>query len=687
MPYGSVTLIPGINTEKTPTLNEAGISTSQLIRFRDGLAQKLGGWKQFYPFNVAAIPRELHAWQDLNEADHLAVGTTTQLAVITSGSLSDITPQTLTTNPAPNFTTTMNSPTVSVIDPGIANVTIYDSVLVNTPVSVGGIILSGVYPIVEITGTDAYNITAATAATSGVNNGGAVPEFTTTSGSAIVEVTLANHGMSVGDTVVFPLTTTGNGVTIAGAYEATAIVDANNFEIAVSTQATSSGSFYMNSQNAQLVYYLNIGPPPAGTGFGLGGFGTGGFGTGAIPGQQTGTEITATDWTTDNWGQILLACPAGGGVYSWTPNAGFSNAGLVATAPVFNGGLFVSQQQEILVCWASTVQEQIGIQQDPLLINFSTVGDYTNFVPLATDQAGDFRIPTGSKIVGGIAAPNQDLIFTDIDCWAMNYEGFPLTFGFNKIGAGAGLISSHGVTQLRGNVFWMGQSNFYVYNGSAVSVLPCPVWDFVFQNINTGSNPATGVPYVANVRAMPNTPFNEVGFAFPSMASSTGENDSYVKLNVSEPNTPWDYGALNRSAWMDQSVLGNPIGATSGGTIYQHETSADAAGQPLVASFTTGYFFIAEGEDYCFVDQILPDFVWGYFGQAQTAQVQLTFNIVNFPGDTPTSYGPYIVQQSTEILSVRFRGRQMSITVQSSGLGSFWRLGRIRYRFAPSGRR
>jgi hypothetical protein len=160
-----------------------------------------------------------------------------------------------------------------------------------------------------------------------------------------------------------------------------------------------------------------------------------------------------------------------------------------------------------------------------------------------------------------------------------------------------------------------------------------------------------------------------------------------VKVNITEPGAPWDYGSLPRSAWIDQTVLGTPIGAITAGTIYQHEQTNDAAGQPLLSSFTTGYFFIAEGEDFCVVDQILPDFKWGFYGAAQTANIQLTFNVVNFPGDTPVQYGPYVVTVNTEILSVRFRGRQMSITVASSDLGSFWRLGRVRYRYAPSGRR
>src|SRR5581483_2960078 len=100
MPYGEVRLIPGVNAERTPTLNEAGYSASSLIRFKDGLAQKFGGWQKFFSGSLPGTPRELHAWQDLNGTNHLGVGTTTQLGIITSGAYADITPQTLTTNPA-----------------------------------------------------------------------------------------------------------------------------------------------------------------------------------------------------------------------------------------------------------------------------------------------------------------------------------------------------------------------------------------------------------------------------------------------------------------------------------------------------------------------------------------------------------------------------------------------------------
>ncbi len=654
------------------------------------MVQKMGGFSKFYPFALAGLPRDLHAWEDLNSATHLSVGTTTQLDIITSGNIQDITPQTFTSDFSPNFTTSAGSATVQITDPNIANVTTFDSVLFNTPISVDGIILSGVYPIATITGTDSYEITAASKAIAGVTDGGAVPTFTTTSTSSVVQVNLNNHGLTAGIGVAhqvnFPIATTGNGVTILGTYTVASVVSANAFTIVVSNQANASSTFSMNSGHCELVYYINIGPPAAGVGYGLGGYGLGGYGTGGVPSSvQTGTEITATDWTTDNWGEILLSCPANGGVFQFDPTAGFTNAGLVATAPPFNGGIFVSMALQILMCWGSTQQLGIGIERDPLLIKWSDQSDFTDFVPLPTNQAGSFRIPVGSALRAGLAVANQNLFWTDLDLWAANYLGPPLVFGFNKIGAGAGAISSHAVQQLRAGIYWMGLSNFYSYTAGGVSVIPCPVWDFVFQNLKTGVD-GDGIPFTARVRAMPNTPFNEAGWLFPSAASTSGECDSYVKMNITEPGAPWDYGSLQRSAWMDQTILGPPIAATSGGIIYSQETTNDADGAALNASFTTGYFYIADGEDFAFVDQLYPDFKWGTFAGSQGAQIQLMVNVVNYPGDTPTTYGPFTVQQSTQFVSVRIRGRQMSFTVSSSDIGSFWRLGKVRYRYSIDGR-
>lgn len=691
MPWGSVTLRPGVNVETTPTLNEAGYSESRLIRYRNGLAQKVGGWEKFYPFAVGGIPRAMHAWQDLNEDDHLLVGSTTILGVITDGNLNVITPQTLTSDFTPDFTTLNGSANVTVTDPNIANVTAFDSVDFRTPVSVGGIILSGVYPIDLVLGTTSYRIVAAAEATATVSNGGAVPEFDTTSGSATVLVTLANHGMAVGSTIVFPIPTTVGGVTISGTYTVSSLggTPANEFNIAVDVVASSTTSGFMNGGDAEILYYIALGPVAAGTGYGIGGYGSGSYSTGTSGAVQTGTTITATDWTHDNWGSVALSCPEGGGIYQWAPDGGFATAKLVVNSPPYNKGCFVAAPAQILIAWGSTQYHSIGADLDPLTYAWSDQLDYEFWTPGVINpatgnlsQAGTARIPTGSKIVAAMQASQQALMWTDLDLWAISYIGQPsqgFVFGQTKIGSSCGAIGSHAVGQLGNTVYWMGRSNFFSLSGNGVTPMPCNVWDVVFQDLDIAN--------AWKVRACPNTPFNEMMWEYPSASGGTGENDSYVKVNIIDG--AWDYGPMNampRSAWIDQSVLGMPIGASPSGVIYQHETSENADGQPLIWSFKTGYWMIGEGEDVAFVDLVIPDFKYGTFNATPNASVQITLYSVMSPGGAERTYGPYTVTSTSTTFPTRLRGRQMAIQVSGSDLNSFVRLGRLRYRYAPDGR-
>jgi hypothetical protein len=154
---------------------------------------------------------------------------------------------------------------------------------------------------------------------------------------------------------------------------------------------------------------------------------------------------------------------------SGRPMAGFRTQA-VSQAPIFNGGIFVAMPEQILVAWGSVAS---GEQQDPLTVRWSDALDYTNWTVTITTQAGSFRIPTGSMIVGGIQGPQQALIWTDLDVYAMQYLGPPLVFGFNKISTGCGLIGQHAVCTLRGIVYWMSSGNFFQLGGRGVQEIPC----------------------------------------------------------------------------------------------------------------------------------------------------------------------------------------------------------------------
>lgn len=684
MPHSSFKILPGVDQNKTPALNEAAISFSQLIRFipdrtLGGLVQKLGGWTKFYPNTIGSIVRCLWAWEDTNANSYLGVGAEGNsggaLEVISSGTANDITPQKNAYNVAVSVTTTAGSYVVTITDTG-RNVSNYDVVDIQTQISVGGLVLFGQYQCYAL-GANTYNIYATdifgdyALATSNVLNGGAVPVFATTSGSNTVTVTLNNHGYAVGDTFPVLVASTVGGVTFYGNYLVTNVPTANTFQIAGTTNASSTTSGSMNSGNARYVYYRGVGALPAGTGWGIGGYGRGGYGTGSTPVLVSGTPISAVDWTLDNWGETLIACPLNGPIYQWSPTSGSPRASIIPQAPSVNEGIFVAMPQRQIIAWASTTN---GIK-DPLLIRWCDVNDYTAWIATITNQAGSYRIPKGSKIVQCIQAGQQAIVWTDLGAWAMQFVGPPSVYQFNELGNGCGLIGRKAATSVGGVVYWMGQSQFYRLSGNGVEPIRCPVWDVVFQDLDTNN--------LDKIRVAPNSRFGEVAWYYPTKGNG-GEVSHYIKYNYILDQ--WDFGQLARTAWINESVLGPPIGAAPNQYIYQHETSPDADGQPMDSYFQTGYFVINEADNKMFVDQVWPDMKWGYYDGTQNANVQLTFYVSDYSGQTPSTYGPYTLTQATQYITPRFRGRLVSIKMESNDIGSFWRIGNTRYRFQPDGK-
>jgi hypothetical protein len=723
MPHGSLKLIPGIDTVKTPTLNEVAMSESNLIRFLPdrngfGLAQKLGGWVSWFGSSIDSVVRELHAWQDLNENKWLAVGAENSLTAInavssTSKIPSNITPQFKIDNVAPNFTVeggvllgegtqagnyiigegtqagnqiavTFGSNIVTVIDPN-SDVLVGDVVWIQTQVSVGGGVLFGPYPVYARIDINTYQIVIPFTATVDTTNGGTLPIFTTLSGDAAVNVNMINHGYAVQDVVTFLVSTTVGGVTILGDYLVDFVTDANNFTIRASFAANSNDTETLNGGNVRLYYFLAQGAYGVGSGYGRGGYGRGGYGTGSTsPDTRGGAGISTTDWYLANFGQYLLACPYNGPIYLWQPNGGQNTAQVLYGSPLANAGMFIAMPQRQVIAFGSS----FAGTAEPLTIRWSDVGNPNVWVATAINQAGSYTIPEGSKIVAGFQATQQAVFWTDQAVWVMQYTGDPATvYGFNKIGEGVGAISPKSIGVMNNVVYWMSPSQFNLLSTNGVQTIACPVWDNVFQDMNMDID-ANGRPYTDRIRCAVNSQFGEITWYYPT-ADST-ENNAYVKYNAQIQQ--WDYGLLGRTAWTDQSVLGSPIGAgPSPNWIYQHEVGNDAyignQSYPMTSSFRTGYFQVGdEGDHLIFVDQVWPDMKWGDYNQVENATVLLTFYGTNYSGDTPTVYGPYSMTKNTQYISTRIRNRLLSIEISSADEGTFWRVGNMRYRFQPDGR-
>jgi hypothetical protein len=655
---------PGINVQYTPTLNQSGWSDCNLIRFKDGLPESLGGWEKLVTVQYTGIARCLFAWTDLTSYPYLGIGTNSRLQVYTPGAISDITPLRATVNITPSFDTTSGSATVTVNNVGHGT-SVGDWIEIVNAISVGGLILQGYYIVVSVTSANAFTITTASNATSTVAAGGAAVQFSTTNTSTSVTITLNDHGKTVTSLFRVAISTAVGGITFTGEYAVQSVTNANQFVITASSAASSTTSGFENAGNVRIEYLLGSGLASSEyqTGYGSGTYGSGFYG---ISTSTSGVN-PLRQWTMDAWGSFLLAAPSMGAVYVWDPAGGFVPSVAVATAPSKNRQILVGTPQRQLICLGTDV---LGVF-DPLLVRYSDVDDYTSFTASATNQAGSFRLSSGSYIVGGLSVDLGVYIWTNLDLWVMRYQGLPFVYGFNKVAANCGLISQKAVATMGSVMYWMGPKGFFRSNGNGAEQLPCTVWDFIFKDLDDLQ--------VDKIFAAPNTLFNEITWYFPS-ASGTGEIDSYVKFNTIDQ--VWDKGTLVRTAWADLSVFGPPIGADGNNYLQQHETAETNDGALLDSWIESGDTSVVNGGSLTVIDRVFPDFVLSASGQ-----VTVTLTAKKTPNGSDWIKGPYTLTGATNFFRPKIKGRSVSYKIQSDTTGTFWRLGRMRYEWSYGGNR
>ncbi len=664
MGISPIMLRPGVDVEKTPMLNEGGISSSQLVRFFNGLLQKLGGWSKLSLTALTGICRGLHPWLDLSSNQYISCGTNylLQLWWATTGSIYDITPVAHTSAALINPVTTVLGQSIVTITDAANHPTVGDYVYYATAVYVNGVMLQGLYQVLTTPSPTTYTIQSGTAAT-GTGAGGTTFSFTTSAGSSIITFSLGAEVFVAGDTILVYVPTLVDIVTIFGEYT---LLSPTTFD--GGTVAAAPATVSENGGNSEILYLLGASPDPANPyTYGSGSYGRGPYGYG----QGPTIPFYLREWSLDNWGEIGIASPKNGAIYQWQPPVAVGNrATLVTAAPAFSAVVVVAMPQQQLVSLGSDG----GSFQDPLLVKWSDISDYsspTSWTPLVTNQAGSFRIPSGSRIVGAVTSALQVLIWTDIELWSMVYEQPPFIYGFNKISSGCGLIAMRGVAELGGQIVWASHKGIFQFNGQSVSPLPCSVWDFFYKRKDGAYDNA--------ITAGPNSDFNEMGIYFPTLGSA-GTNTSYIKLQT--VSGAWDYGLLTRSAWIDRSDVAPEVGVDESMYLQAHETSNDADGTAMTSWAETAWFKLAEGMIYINWDRLIVDFILSDGGE-----VEVTIFVTDYPNSPVKTYGPFTVNSTTEYVVFRARGRLGKIRVESNDIGTFWRLGQLLSSGSPSGRR
>ena len=174
------------------------------------------------------------------------------------------------------------------------------------------------------------------------------------------------------------------------------------------------------------------------------------------------------------------------------------------------------------------------------------------------------------------------------------------------------------------------------------------------------------------------------------------ENDSYVTYNYAE--NIWTIGSLARTVWSDSfGARGNPFAFDSGGELYNHEIGTSADNQDMTAFIEGSPQEIStSGENTYLVDKIIPDIHVG-----QSTNLEVFVNTKQYPIVTTDSSsvnffasanqgitkGPFDITPTTQKISMRARGRQMSMKLQSTGSLDEWVMGTFRINAREDGMR
>lgn len=635
---------PGINRDQTNYASEGGWYEMDKVRFRSGYPEKIGGWqvKTFDPYVGAA--RSVFTWNTTDGNDLIGVGTSSKVYVNASTTLFDITP---------------------------------------------------------------IRQTFATTATDNC--------FGATNGSTTVLVTITGHGAIDGDYVTFSGAVGFAGIPAGDLNKQFEVsnVTSNTFTITVATAATSTVSAGGGTA-ITAAFQTNIGfeTSTAGYGWGTGAWGRSTWGSGSTSPIFLPPRIVPMI----NFNNDLIFNYSNGDIYYWVYNSSFSNRAVLMSSLA---GAVAVPQQVTRVMFATTGHllalgcttydplapspDYLGTY-DPLMIRWANVDpdigpEPENWKPELTNTAGFLRVQAGTRIIGGINTRQETLVWTDVALYSIQFLGTAEVFGQQTLASSVSIMSGNAMTGANNITYWMGADKFYTYSGR-VDTLPCTLRQYIFEDINREQ---AGLIFAGN-----NSQFNEIIWFYCSAGAS--EIDRYVIYNYSE--NLWYYGQLERTAWIDAGVTEYPIAAANS-WIYQHENGNDdgqplgAPPLPLVSYIQSADVDISDGQKFMLLRRIIPDV--NFTGSVQsnpvtgaplTIEVQMTVGVRNFPGAvsaTTNASGQNTerdvvratatIDQYTNQVFVRARGRQMNFRISSDTVGTQWQLGMPRFDARPDGTR
>jgi len=421
MPLQKFLFKPGINKEGTAYSNEGGWFDSNLIRFRKGLPEKIGGWSKSSSDSFKGTGRGLHAWVALDGTKYLGLGTSWKYYILEGTSFYDITPIRSIDENVTTFSASDGSAVITATDTA-HGAAVNDFVTISNAVSLGGNISAGVlnqeHQITSVPSANTYTFTAsATANSSDTGNGGSATD--------------ASYQINTGLDVYVPSSGWGAGTWGEGTFGSTTALSFvnqlrlwshDNFGEDLIINPRFGGVFYWDESNGLTTRAVALSD---------------------LSGANLAPTLALQVMVSDIDRHVIC--------FGADP---LNTGGTARTGAI-----------------------------DPMFIAWSDQENAAVWQPLATNTAGSFRLSAGSSIVGATRAKQEILVWTDTSLYSMTFVGQPFTFSLNLVNEGVGLVSPNAMINSPKGIFWMDKKGFYAYNG-AVQEIPCTVQDYVFSNIN-----------------------------------------------------------------------------------------------------------------------------------------------------------------------------------------------------------
>ena len=698
MPLQKITLKPGVNRENTRYTNEGGWYESDKVRFRQGTPEKIGGWLHISANTFLGVCRSLWNWVTLGSQNLVGVGTNLKFYLENQGIYYDVTPikaEHTLTNP---FTTISGSSTVTVSDASDGYV-VNGFVTFTGATAVGGLTINGEYQITSAVGTS-YTITASGNASSGATGGGTV---------------YAVYQISPGPSYATPLYGWGSGTWGSGVWGTSAT---STDSLRIWNQNNFGQNLIYGPRGGPLYYWdATVGYVPTPATITIGAscvvsstlnlpdltpilFET----TGALPtGLVIGTVYYTRYLTTATFnlsatptGALITTSGTQSGIHSISPRGmAISVLNGASEVPLAQNYFLVSDVSRFVICFGTN--DIYTTVLDPMLIRWSDQESVTEWTPAITNQAGSIRLSHGSKIVTAIQSRQEIVIWTDSSMYALQYLGPPYVWGTQLLSDNISIAGPNAAAIASGVTYWMGVDKFYKYDGR-VQTLRCDLRQYIYSDINPTQ--------FDQVFASTNEGFNEVWFFYCSETSTT--IDKYVVYNYAEDG--WYYGTMARSAWLDSGLRNYPLAATYSNNLVNHEQGVDdgeSATLTAMSSYiTSAEFDIGDGHNFAFVWRMLPDLTFRGSTDGTTPAMTIQLQPLQNSGsgyNSPKSIGgtssdasqavtatqtyPIDVDTYNGQLNIRIRGRQMSMKLSSTQLGTQWQMGSPRIDLRPDGRR